>query len=93
MGLPKEERRNALVGLGSSLRNIGEGERSIALLRSALDEFPADAAIAAFLALSLYSAGQSKQAVQLLMDVVIRHAPVGQYARALTQYRELLDSP
>jgi tetratricopeptide (TPR) repeat protein len=84
--LAAEDRRGALVGLGSSLRNVQRHADSIKVLEGAVAEFPKDPALPSFLALSLYSAGRGGEAVALLLEVVCAHAPVGQYARALKQY-------
>ena len=77
LGLPLVERRGALVGLGSSLRNVGRYVDAVGVLRSAAAEYPDDAALAAFFALALYSEGHPRDAVRTLLDVAIRHAPVG----------------
>ena len=90
LGLPADERRGALVGLGSSLRNVGRCGDAVRVLRAAVSEYPNDAALAAFLALALYSEGHPREAVQTLLSIAIRNAPVGEYARALTAYRDAL---
>ncbi len=89
-GLPPSERAGALLGLGSSLRNVGRHEDAARLLAAAVNEFPDDAALKAFLALALYSRHDEAAAMRALLDLVIAHAPVGGYARALTEYRNLL---
>jgi hypothetical protein len=89
-GLRGEKRRDALIGLGSSLRNIGCLDESVRVLSAASAEFPDDAVLPAFLALALYSRGDQRAAMQTLLAVVLRHAPVGEYRRALGQYRETL---
>jgi tetratricopeptide (TPR) repeat protein len=86
LGLEGEERRGALVGLGSSLRNVGRHADSIKVLEAAVKEHPTDPSLPSFLALSLYSAGRGGEAVALLLELVCVHAPVGGYARALKQY-------
>jgi tetratricopeptide (TPR) repeat protein len=90
LGLAPEERCSALLGLGSSLRNVGRHEESVRVLRAAASEFPENAALRAFLALALHSHGEGRQAMVTLLDLVLRYAPVGQYGRALGQYRDLL---
>lgn len=86
LGLPNEQRRGALLGLGSTLRNLGRLEESVATLQSAVEEFPDDAALPAFLALAFWSRGDAAEAVSTLLEVAIRHAPVGQYERSLSRY-------
>jgi tetratricopeptide (TPR) repeat protein len=90
LGLSAEDRRGALVGLGSSLRNVRRYADAIAVLTRAVREFPEDASLAAFLSLALYSGGDVRSAMVTLLDVVLRHAPVGEYARALSFYRDQL---
>src|SRR5262249_5779947 len=58
LGLPAAERRHALLGLGSSLRNVGRAADGAEVLRAATAEFPQDAPLRAFLALALYSSGE-----------------------------------
>jgi tetratricopeptide (TPR) repeat protein len=91
-GLDGKKRRDALIGLGSSLRNVGRLDDSVHVLSAAAAEFPDDAALLAFLALALYSRGDARAATQALLDLVLRHAPVGEYRRALARYRDTLDS-
>jgi tetratricopeptide (TPR) repeat protein len=90
LGLSDDERKRALLGLGSSLRNVGRSADAVRVLTSAVSEYPDDAALAAFLGLALYSSGDARAAVVALLDVTIRHAPIGQYARALKLYRDAL---
>jgi tetratricopeptide (TPR) repeat protein len=88
LGLAGADRRGAQLGLGSSLRNVGRHGEAIGVLETALEEYPGDAALGAFLALALHSAGRSGDALGALLDVVVRHSPVGGYARALSEYRK-----
>jgi hypothetical protein len=93
LGLPPEQRCSALLGLGSSLRNVGRLEDSVRVLRAAVAEFPDHAALRAFLAISLHTHGDGREALVTLLDVAIRYAPIGQYARSLGEYRDLLARP
>ena len=88
LGLPHEHRRGALLGMGSTLRNLERLDESVATLKQAVEEFPDDAALPAFLALTLWSRGDTSEAVATLLELVIRHAPIGQYERALAEYVE-----
>jgi len=90
LGLPADERCQALLGLGSSLRNVGRPEESVRVLRAAVAEFPEHAALRAFLSLALHSLGDGRQAMVTLLDLIMRYAPLGQYVRALGEYRDVL---
>ena len=90
LGLARDERWQALLGLGSSLRNVGRHDESVRVLRAAVAEFPDQAALRAFLALALHSHGEGREALVTLLDLTLQHAPIGPYARALGQYRDLL---
>lgn len=91
IGVPAEERRQFLVGYGSTLRNVGRVDDAVAILARAVAEDPDYAPFAAFLALALLAAGQPRVAVATLVGIVLEHAPLDGYERALTEYhRELL---
>jgi len=66
-GLPQEKKAKALLGLGSSLRNIGAYPESIQVLRDGYREFPQDHALPAFLALSLPRSGRTNAALATLL--------------------------
>ena len=56
--LSDEERRGALLGLGSTYRALGEYPEAVEVLRQGVSEFPADRAMQTFLALALYNTGE-----------------------------------
>jgi tetratricopeptide (TPR) repeat protein len=93
LGLHPDERCQALLGLGSSLRNVGRHEEAVRVLRAAVAEFPEHAALKAFLALALHSYGEGRQAIVALLDLTLRYVPLSGYARALGEYRDLLARP
>jgi tetratricopeptide (TPR) repeat protein len=90
-GLPRHERSQALLGLGSSLRNVARHDEAVATLARAVAEFPRDAALRAFLALARYSNHDHKEAMTVLLDLVLEYAPIGAYSRALRLYRDQLE--
>jgi tetratricopeptide (TPR) repeat protein len=69
--LPDEERRGALLGLGSTYRALGEYPDAVEVLRQGVSEFPADRAMQTFLALALYNIGEHRQAVDLLLKHLV----------------------
>ncbi|MDT0341725.1 tetratricopeptide repeat protein [Streptomyces litchfieldiae] len=87
-GLPGDLRRQAVIQLASTLRNLGEVAASVELLRgeraAASDEL--DDAVDAFLALSLADAGREREAVALLLRALAGHLP--RYRRSVTAYAD-----
>lgn len=70
LGLPPNELSGALIGLGSTLRTLGQLERSAEVLRSGQAQFPDNAEFAVFLALTLHAQGQSAEALRLALDTL-----------------------
>ena len=70
LGLPDELLRGAYLGLGSTLRTLGQYRQAEATLHAGLARFPDAAEIKTFLAMTLHNLGQSRQAVELLLVVV-----------------------
>jgi tetratricopeptide (TPR) repeat protein len=91
LGLPDPLRQQALLGLGSSYRNVLRHHDAIALLRGAVDEYPDDHALAVFLALALWSGGREREAMQALGRVTLETADLRGYGRVTAQYLEQLD--
>ncbi len=96
LGVPAEQRRDFLVGYGSTLRNVGRSNESIARLREAMNEFPDFAALPAFLALSLHSAGRHAEALATALGALLaighETGALASYDQALRHYqRQLLD--
>jgi Tetratrico peptide repeat len=91
-GLTGERRRRAVIQLASSLRNVGEAEESVALLRAELHEGSdrLDDAVRAFLALALVDTGREREAVSLALEALAPRLP--RYQRSLANYaRELVE--
>ncbi|MGH3087008.1 MAG: tetratricopeptide repeat protein [Rubrobacteraceae bacterium] len=61
-------RSGAYIGLGSSLRALGEYEEAVETLRRGASEFPEDRAMKVFLAMALYNVGECREAVEILLD-------------------------
>src|SRR5215208_3103540 len=62
MGLPARYRAQAMLQLGSTLRNLGHHAEAVELLARARAEFPDDVALVGFHALALVSAGNAERA-------------------------------
>lgn len=85
-GLSGPERLQCLVQLGSSLRNVGETEVAVRVLRTAAEE--AQEWVAAFLALALHSDGQPSQALSVALRALAPN--LTQYGRAVASYADQL---
>lgn len=94
LGVPPADRKKFLVGYGSTLRNVGRIAESIEHLTAAAAEMPDVAALPAFLALSLHSAGRHGEAIVAALDAVLRTNATSNaldgYERALRHYRDEL---
>jgi tetratricopeptide (TPR) repeat protein len=95
LGVPERHRRRFLVGYGSSLRNVGRLEESIAILGEAAAVDPHYPAFKVFLGLALHSSGERAAAMATLLDAVLDvagGASLDGYERAIAEYqRDLLD--
>jgi tetratricopeptide (TPR) repeat protein len=89
-GLGPDRRRQAVIQLASSLRNLGEASESVALLSAERDagSDELDDAVDGFLALALVDAGREREAVSAALLALSRH--MTRYRRSLVNYaREL----
>jgi tetratricopeptide (TPR) repeat protein len=94
LGGPSRERAGFLLGYGSTLRNVGRLDESLAVLRAAVEEHPDHHALRCFLALTLHSLGRHGEAMAAMMDVALAlragSPSITRFARALEEYRDLL---
>jgi tetratricopeptide (TPR) repeat protein len=70
LGLPPNELSGALIGLGNTLRTLGQPERSADVLRSGRSQFPDNPEFAAFLALTLHAQGRHGEALRLALETL-----------------------
>ena len=70
LGLPPNELSGALIGLGSTLRALGQLDRSAEVLRSGQVQFPDNPEFAAFLALTLHQQGKTAEALRLALEIL-----------------------
>jgi hypothetical protein len=92
-GLTGERRRRAVIQLASSLRNVGQAEESVTLLRAELaaESDHLDDAVRAFLALGLLDTGGEREAVSHALTALAPHLP--RYQRSLASYARALVDP
>ncbi len=90
LGPPGIRRRRAVIQMASSLRNLGQAEESVTLLR-AEREFGSDElddAVSAVLALALVDTGHEREAVSIAVAALAPHLP--RYQRSMANYARLL---
>ena len=95
LGGPDDDPAGFLLGYGSTLRNVGRHDDAIAILGQAALEHPDHAALRAFLALALHSAGHATLALATMLDAALASSPTAfaPYRRALGDYlAELQDA-
>lgn len=87
-GLADDRRRQAVIQLASSLRNIGAAEESVTLLRAeqARGSDDLDDALSGFLALALADAGQPQAALAEALLALSGH--LKRYRRSLSNYAQ-----
>lgn len=89
LGLPENELAGALLGLGSTLRCLGQYQRAIEVLRSALAQFPDNREFEVFLAMALHNDGQHTEAMKLLLTTIADTSDdpgLTAYQRAIRHY-------
>jgi hypothetical protein len=89
-GLGEDRRRQAVIQLASSLRNLGQASESVTLLTAEREagSDDLDDAVDAFLALALVDAGREREAVSVALLAVSRH--MTRYRRSLTNYARVI---
>ncbi|MFF2523379.1 tetratricopeptide repeat protein [Streptomyces liangshanensis] len=93
--LSEEDRRGALLGLGSTYRVLGRYGQAVETLRLGVARYPEDGALRAFLAMALYNTGAHREATGTLLEVLAATSgdpSVQRYRRALTHYAGDLDA-
>jgi tetratricopeptide (TPR) repeat protein len=92
-GLEGERRRQAVIQLASSLRNMGEAQESVELLSDELkrESDGLDDAVRGFLALALVDVGREREAASLALEALAPHLP--RYQRSLGTIRSRCWTP
>lgn len=94
LGLAGEERAGALLGLGSTLRTLGDYKVAATVLRTGVAEFPERRVFEIFLAMALYNLGRHADAMQRLLLALVDtsdDASIRAYQRAIRFYSDRLD--
>ncbi|MFF9350604.1 tetratricopeptide repeat protein [Streptomyces sp. NPDC014734] len=93
-GLRDEDRRGALLGLGSTHRVLGQYDRAVEVLSGAVEEFPDDGALRTFLAMALFNTGEHHASARLLLELLAATSEdphVRRYRAAIAHYARDLD--
>lgn len=93
LGVPADEEQGALVGFGSTLRNVGDVEGSVRVLEDAVARFPENAALRVFLAYARWTAGTQAEAMRELVGALYAGEPpkeLTRYERAIRGYADEL---
>ena len=92
--LAVNERFEALLGLASTYRSLGLYHDALRYFDIALAEYPNALEIKPFYAMCLYNLGRHKEAVALLLELLVtttNSEEIRQYQRAITLYAKDLD--
>ena len=93
-GLSGQDLRGALLGLGSTYRTLGEYQKSAQILQQGIDLFPNANEFAVFMAMTQYNLGESKPAVGILLNLLLKvtdDEDIRRFKRAIALYAEDLD--
>ncbi len=96
LGLAGDDVPRFYVQYGSTLRNVGQFDEAVRVLQEGRARFPQNAAIQAFLALALFSAGRAAEALPTALAIVTEpgaNPDLHGYERALREYVAALRPP
>lgn len=88
-GLDGDDRRGALLGLGSSYRSTGRFTDAVRTLQKGIAQFPDAPEFQVFLALTLYNLGQHRDAMGLLLTHIAEYSKepaTKRYSAAIAHY-------
>jgi tetratricopeptide (TPR) repeat protein len=94
LGLSGDDLRGALLGLGSTYRTIGQYENAVVTLKKGIESFPDAHEFPVFLAMAFYNTGQNKDAVSMLLNLLLETTnseAILRFKRAIALYAEDLD--
>lgn len=94
VGLRGDDLQNALLGMGSTYRCLGEYQKSKDAFKKALSHFPDNREFKVFLAMTLYNLKEYNTAMELLLTTLLdttKDEGIRSYERALRFYSDKLD--
>jgi tetratricopeptide (TPR) repeat protein len=92
--LQRESRLGAYLGLGSTYRTLGRYAEAAATLRAGLAEFPEANELKAFLAMADHNLGNSKGAVEALLELLAETSSdegIRRYSKAIEYYAKNIE--
>jgi len=93
-GLSGEDRKGAMLGLGSTYRCLGEYQKSLKVFDQAVKEFAEDRSLKVFRALTLYNLGKAEESVSELLVHLLdttNDQSIKTYEKALRFYSDKLN--
>jgi tetratricopeptide (TPR) repeat protein len=93
LGLPKQDKKEAYLGLGSTYRCIGEYDKAIELFEKAILEFN-DNSLKVFYAMALYNKLEYAKSMEILLKIIAgtsKDASIETYKKAIEFYSDKLD--
>lgn len=88
------ERFDALFGLASTFRSLGQYEKALSYFEQTMSEYPDSVEVHPFYAMCLYNLGEHKQATALLLELLVSTTSseaIKEYQRAILLYAKDLD--
>ncbi|MEI4790607.1 tetratricopeptide repeat protein [Bacillus sp. FJAT-53060] len=95
LGLSSEELEDALIGLGSTYRTLGEYEKSKQIFLNAMEAYPKNKAIQTFYAMTLYNLNEHSEAMEVLLNCLTettKDPNILSYRKAIDFYSNQLDT-
>ncbi|MGR5359397.1 tetratricopeptide repeat protein [Vibrio mediterranei] len=92
--LADKERFDTLFGLACTYRSLGEFVEALHYFEQTMSEYPKAEEVQPFYAMCLYNLGRHKEAVQLLLNLLLsttNSEAIKEYKRAISLYSEDLD--
>ncbi|MGX9290937.1 tetratricopeptide repeat protein [Bacillus sp. A015] len=95
LGLSSEELEDALLGLGSTYRTLGEYEKSKQIFLNGMEVYPNNRAIQTFYAMTLYNLNEHSKAMEILLNCLTettKDPDILSYRKAIDFYSNQLDT-
>ncbi|MGG0026811.1 tetratricopeptide repeat protein [Bacillus safensis] len=95
LGLSSEELEDALLGLGSTYRTLGEYEKSKQIFLKGMETYPDNKAIQTFYAMTLYNLKEHSKAMEILLNCLTettKDPSILSYRKAIDFYSNQLDT-